>query len=215
MTTFIGFVKKVNQKSGTNRNGRPYTLTSMILQDKEGNELPGWFRNGFDRLPCKEGDYVKLQANEKNGNWEIVKGSIQVSSKAPAAPAAAAPSRGSAPAGGGQTQKNIHYQNSRTCAVAVVECLLANDGLPLSAAKSKAGQAARFEAITAMVDKLTVQYFNDLETFRLFETVEDGRTVEEAPADDELPDREPGEDDDLGEDEFEDGDDFDDDIPFE
>lgn len=217
MTTFVGFVKKVNTKSGTNRNGRPYTLTSMKLQDENGNEVPGWFRNGFDRLPCNEGDYVKLDADEKNGNFEIRKGSIKIApaGKAPAAPPAAPRGGGATQTGGGQTQKNIHYQNSRTCAVSVVEVLLANDALPMSAAKSKAGQSARYEAVTAMIDKLTVQYFNDLETFRLFDTVEDGRTeTREVDTTEELPDREPGEDDDLGEDPFEAADSSDDDIPW-
>lgn len=203
----IGFVQKINSKSGTNRNGKPYTLSSMKLSDKDGNELPGWYQFGFEKPSCKEGDYVKLEATPKGNNWEIVKGSVKVSKNPPAAPRKERQEAGAS--GGskdyGQTQKNIHYQNSRTAAIEVIGLLLENDALPMSAAKSKAGQSARFDEILSSVNKLTVQYFNDLETFRLFDTVADAGVVSTA-GDGELPD--------AGE-EPEAEDEFESDIPFE
>lgn len=204
----IGFVKKINSKSGTNRNGKPYTLSSMKLSDKDGQELPGWYQLGFDKPPCKEGDYVKLEATPKGNNWEVVKGSVKVSKNPPAAPRQERQEAG--PSGGsskdyGQTQKNIHYQNSRTAAIEVVGLLLEHDALPMSAAKGKAGQTARFDEILASVNKITVQYFNDLESFRLFETVADGGVVDTS-GDGDLPDADE-------EPEEEDG--FEADIPFE
>lgn len=208
----VAFVKKLNSKSGTNRNGKPYTLSSIKLADKDGNELPGWYQFGFDKPACKEGDYVKLEATPKGNNFEIVKGSVQVSKNPPAAPQAVSqsqPSASSAPQSKdyGQTQKNIHYQNSRTAAIEVVGLLLEHDALPLSSAKSKAGQTSRFDEIVASVNKLTVQYFNDLETFRLFDTVSDAGEVDTS-GDGELPDTE--EADDFEDDGFESGE-FDDD----
>lgn len=195
----IGFVKKLNTKSGTGRNGKPYTLYSMKLADKDGNELPGWFQCGFEKPPCKEGDYIKLSANPNGNNFDVVKGSIQVSKNSPAAPASVAPSapQSGGAGGGGQTQKNIHYQNSRTAAIELVGLLIENDAIALPAAKNKASASSRFDIITAAVDKLTVRFFNDLESFRLFDTVADAGEAA-AEVEEELPD----------------ADEFDDEIPF-
>lgn len=201
----IAFVQKVNTKSGTNRNGNPYTLFSLKLADKDGNELPGWYQCGFDRPVCKEGDYVKLDATPKGNNFDVVKGSIKVSKNPPAAPVQAAsssPATGGAKSGG-RTQQNIHYQNSRTAAIELVGLLIDNKALPLVKADSKAGVTARYDVILDSVNKLTVQLFNDLETFRLFDTVVDGGEVS-TEGDGELPDSE----------ETEEQVDFDDDIPF-
>ena len=116
----VAFVKKLNSKSGTNRNGNPYTLYSLKLQSKDGDELPGWYQCGFDKPVCKEGDYVKLEATPKGNNFDVTKGSIKVSKNPPAAPKA--PEREQSGGGGrgnGQTQKNIHYQNSRTATIKI------------------------------------------------------------------------------------------------
>lgn len=73
-----------------------------------------------------------------------------------------------------ETEPRIRYQNARSAAIEVIGLLLQHDALPASAAKTKAGQAKRFEEVTAAVDKLTVQYFNDTGTLRLLESVADG-----------------------------------------
>ena len=71
----------------------------------------------------------------------------------------------------------------------MVAVLLEHNGLPISGAKSKAGEAQRYEEITEAVDKLTVQYFNDLESFRLFDRVADAGDIDTG-ADGALPDDE-------------------------
>lgn len=203
----VAFVQKVNSKSGTNRNGNPYTLYSLKLSDKDGNELPGWYQCGFDRPPCKEGDYVKLEATPKGNNFDVVKGSIKVSKNPPAAPTprSSSPSGASGTSkGGGRTQQNIHYQNSRTAAIGVVELLIDNKALPLVKADSKAGAESRYEVIVGAVNKLTVQFFNDLETLRLLETVSDAGEIDTS-GDGELPDAEEFTDEEVP---------FDDEIPF-
>ena len=81
-----------------------------------------------------------------------------------------------------ETEPRIRYQNARSAAIDVIGLLLQHDALPASAAKTKAGQAKRFDEITAAVDKLTVQYFTDTGTLRLLETVADGRIEGAAPA---------------------------------
>lgn len=188
--SIIAFVEKINSKSGTNRNGKPYTLYSMKLADKDGNELPGWYQLGFDKPVCKEGDYVKLEATPKGNNFDVVKGTVQVSKNPPAK----APTQRSSGGGGGGTPaktktsdlfgeiggynteddiRRMSYSAARHDAVAAVAALLQFDALPMSAAKSKAGQADRFESVTAAIDKLTVQFFFDAATGRKLETVAD------------------------------------------
>ena len=81
-----------------------------------------------------------------------------------------------------ETEPRIRYQNARSAAIEVIGLLLQHDALPASAAKTKAGQAKRFDEISAAVDKLTVQYFTDTGTLRLLETVADGRIEGPAPA---------------------------------
>jgi hypothetical protein len=215
----VAFVQKVNSKTGQGRKG-PWTLWSMKLADKDGNELPGWYSNGFEQPPCKEGDYVKLEATpstRREGNFDVVKGSIQVSKNPPARAKSAAPaaSGGTQRAttktsdlfgeiGGYNTEDDIRrmsYSAARSDAVRVAALLLENQALPLSAAKAKAGAAQRFDEITEIVDKLTVEFFYDAATGRKLETVVDAGDVAESEPD-ALPDTE--------EDEF-DADGFDDD----
>lgn len=204
----VAFVEKVNSKSGTGRNGKPYTLYSMKLSDKEGNELPGWYQCGFSAPPCKEGDYVKLEATPKGNNFDVVDGTIKVSKNPPAKPAKkgnSGPGGGggrAAPApktsdlfgeiGGYNTEDDIRrmsYSAAREAAIKVTEMLLEHDGLKLVKADSKAGAASRFEVITETVDKLTVEYFYDAASGRKLETVADSGKVDTS-ADDELPETE-------------------------
>ena len=84
----------------------------------------------------------------------------------------------SAAGGGGQAtgdnrQNSIIYQSSRKDAVSIIQVLLENDALPLSAATTKAGAARRYEEVIALVNKLTVQFYNDVNTLRLLDSVQD------------------------------------------
>jgi len=159
----LGFVKKINTKHGTNRNGRPYTLYSCRIQDKDGNELPMWYSLGFKAPPFTEGDYVKFDAIQKNERQaEVTPASIAISSKPPKAPAASPDS----PMGGGAGNYNSDAARAdralhacRASAIELAGLLLANDALPMSGAKGKAGTAARFDEILEVVNKLTVQLF--------------------------------------------------------
>lgn len=218
----VAFVERISEKSGTGRTGKPYTLYSMKLLSKDGEFLPGYYQCGFDKPPCKEGDYIKLEATKNDrGNFDVNVKSIKTSKNPPKKPDA--PERkssgGSKSSGGFQkdpaTQKNIHYQNSRSAAIDAVALLLEHGGLKLIKADTKAGSASRFDTITQAIDKMTVKYFNDLESFRLFETVSDVG-VADTSGDGELPDTEEesfdeddrwGDMDDEIEDDFEDEDD--------
>lgn len=176
----IGFVEKINSHTGTGSNGKPYTLWSMKLSDESGAELDGWYKTGFDKPPCKEGDYIKCEAvpatKGKPGNFDVNVATIKVAKNPPAKPASEkneSTGGGYAPRDGGATQRNIHYQNSRTAAIETVRLLLENKALKLKAGDTAAAVQQHFDVITGSIDKLTVKYYNDLETHRLLNDVAD------------------------------------------
>lgn len=193
--TAQGFVAKIFTKSGDSKRGK-WVADSFKIEDEEGNEDPYFYQMGFrekgklDVPPkFKEGDYIVFDYEDKDdsarkyleGTGKIKKNKVKSASTSTA-------SAGGAPAsGGGNTQQNIHYQNSRTAAIELVGLLLEHKALPVTGANSKAGTAARYDEITAAVDQLTVKLFNDLESFRLFETVQDIGVVDTS-ADGDLPD---------------------------
>lgn len=211
--TAEGYVVKIFTKTGNSARGK-WVADSFKIQDDAGNEDPFFYRLGFrdkgslDTPPAiQEGQYIKFSWTDNDDkSRDFVKGSGKIVSGKEGAPAA--PQRtggGTAPTS--NTQQNIHYQNSRGHAVELVGLLLENDALPKTGAKTAAGVAKRYDEIVEAVDKLTVKFFNDLETFRLFDTVADSGVVDTS-ADGALPD------DELEADSPETEDDFDDDIPF-
>jgi hypothetical protein len=227
--TIVGFVEKINETTGNNSRG-PWTAYSMKIQDKDGTVNPKWFQAGFEKPVCVEGDYVQLKADPKDDKaLTVVKGSIRVSKNPPAKPAS--PDRGEkrgkvgysaakttssdlfGEIGGYNTEDDIRrmsYSACRSDAVLLTAALIEAKALPMSKADSKAGVAARFEAVEAYVDKLTVRFFFDSASGRLLETVADAGDVDLA-GDGDLPDADEGEE---SGDEF--SDDFDgDDDDFE
>ncbi len=198
-----GFVQKIFTKDDGGKAKRPWKLDNVLIADTSGEEI-GWFGLGFrDDVSvapkCVEGDYITFEWEADGQYKNIVKGTARIKKDAPAP----AQSTVSAPSGGSSnsTQQNIHYQNSRTAAIEMVRVLLENNGLSITGTTSKAAQAKRYDEITAAVDKLTVQFYNDLDTFRLFETVDDAGAIDTS-ADGELPDQdEPAADTGDGEDE--------------
>lgn len=217
--SYVAFVEKLHQKSGTARNGRPYTLYSLKLQSKNGEVLPGWFQCGFQAPACKEGDFIKLEATPKGDNFEVVAGSIQVSKNPPVKPAspvqepaqgrggAAAPKRSTkserfGEIGGYNTEDDIArmtYSAARGHAIEVAKLLIAEGGIKLVKSDTKAGAASRFDLITETIDKLTVVYFNDSAGLRKLDTIAD--VEPDTEGDGPLPDAEEDEG-------FEDADDF-------
>ncbi|MHC4371674.1 MAG: single stranded DNA-binding domain-containing protein [Planctomycetota bacterium] len=224
MSTVVAFVDKVSSKSGTGRNGKPYTLYSLKLMDESGSALPGWYQNGFDQPACKDGDYVKLDATPKGDNFEVVKNSIRVSKNPPAKPQSeyekSNPRKGGGSGGatvktsdlfgdigGYNTEDDIRrmsWSAARSDAISVVELLVEAKALPLPAASSKAGAASRFDIITESVEKLTNQFFVEAATgskIVVDAAVVDGEVDDEfdAPAsDDGFDDASEGDDDEFG-----------------
>ena len=183
-----GRISKINARSVNTRRG-PSTSYSLRLVGNDGVEIDKWFSAGFKKPDASEGDYVKLTVDTNERGFHDVKELKRLKQDAaPPLPAKSAP----AASGGGSfesRQANIHYQSSRKDAVEIVRLLLANDALPMSEAKTKAGTAKRYDEIVAFVNKLTVQFFFDVETLRLTKSVADAgaekKDVGKLPDDDE------------------------------
>ncbi len=236
---YEGFVAKINTKSGNGKRG-PWTLYTVKVEKADGTEYPDWVRLGFDEPPIKEGDYVSFEVETDDGGVKrYVKNTLRKPKNAPARKAKQSAQNGGnggsrggykgGNGGGGNRFDGTGIQNqanpkdaqrmgicaSRTAAIETVALLLSANGLPLTAAKTKAGEAARFEEITAAIDKLTVRYYGDTTSDRLLETVQDEKATE-AKAPDALPDQPDAEEADATSDETEAGGevDGDDDIPY-
>jgi hypothetical protein len=183
MSEFTGFVAKILKKEGVSAKGRPWKAYSVRLEKEDGTEYDQWFSSGFEKPEFNEGDYVKINTSPDAKGYEVIRHSKRVKN----APAKSTSRKGvavgisqnnSAPAAANgrtssNTQQSIHYQSSRKDAIEVIQLLLANAALPMTAAKTKAGEAKRYEEIMALVDKLTVRFYNDAETHRILESVAD------------------------------------------
>ena len=198
----IGNVEKIATRSGRGAKG-PWTAYNVLLSEG-GKET--WVSFGFDAPEFTEGDRIKTTGFLKDGKYLTYIKGAPIKVKAADKPANGSGNQSSG--GGGDRQASIIYQSSRKDALQLVEILLANDALPVSGAKSKSGEAKRFDEIKAFVDKLTVEFFHDVDTLRKLDEVEDAGAVEEKPVD-ELPpnDEDPEENSDFPEEE-EDDDDF-------
>lgn len=203
--TVIGFVDKINEKNGQSARGA-WTAYSIKIQDATtGDVNPLWFQFGFEKPGFAEGDYIEFQAEPKNDKAaQFVAGSGKKPKNPPAKPAAPEAAKkggwgGKAKVtkselfgdiGGYNTEddiRRISLSSARTAAVDVIIALLEHDALPMSGAKSKAGQSKRYAEVLAMIDKLTVRYFFDSASGRLLADIDDEGAVgrEEQPLPDD------------------------------
>lgn len=178
----LGFVKRINSKTGQGKRG-PWTLYSMLTIADDGVES-GWVSLGFDKPPFMEGDYISYDTNKTDRGLDYVSGSFKklVPPAKETSQTLAQSDKAPAKAQSSYVDRNdsIVYQSSRKDALALVGLLLEHDGLPVSASAAKAGQAKRFEEIKGFVDKLTVEYFNDVQSGRVLRNVVDaGAEAEE------------------------------------
>lgn len=183
---FKGFVGRINTKTGQGKRG-PWTLYSTKLQHADGTDSSDWISFGFDRPSVKEGDYVKVTVDTVDGREKVTEVKKLKNPPARAEKQGSTSSGGSSDTSGVSKQSSIHYQNSRTAAIETVKLLIEADALALPKANTKPGEAKRFAIITSAIDKFTVQYYNDLETMRLLETVADAGVTNSDP-DSPLPD---------------------------
>lgn len=178
MAKFEGFIHKVHEKNGTQGNGKKWFKYSFLLTDGE-IESP-WLGLGFNqKFPLKEGDYITVEAEEKNGFWDVVKGTARVVKDPPQRKAAKTAAGTEVSATSTVTSVAIHFQSARKDAIEVIDLLLRNDALPVTQTKSKAGEATRYQQVLDAIDKLTVKYFHDTETLRILDSVADEGKIKE------------------------------------
>jgi hypothetical protein len=190
MAIFKGFVVAIGEKSGKSSKGKRWTIYSAKIEKEDGTEYDKWISLGFDEPSIKKGDYVKITTETNEAGYEnVVKDGIKKLKNAPARSGKSASGGAAGNGSSSTTQQSIHYQNSRNLAATVLTLLQEKDALPLSSAKTKAGEIKRYEEIMALLDKLTVRFFYDAETLRLLQSVVDegkASTVEgDLPDDDE------------------------------
>lgn len=183
-----GFIKRAATKDGKGKRG-PWTRYSFIMELDNGSES-GWIGAGFDKPPFAETSYGSIEVNEGEYGKEYVKDSwksLSPPTRAPQntpAPSVAAPSGSgtSTPSKGAYVDRNdsIVYQSSRKDAIQVIALLLENDALPLAAAGAKANTAKRFAEIQAYVNKLTVEFYGDVQTGRVLQQVVDSGATDKA-----------------------------------
>lgn len=190
-----GYVTKILEKSGTGRNGKPYTLYSIRIQKADGELDPKYYNFGFDKPPFKcdentdgNGDYVKFEAKAKSDiASDVLKGTGKVVKNAPARDKKARADKATKAAkttkselfgeiGGYNTESDVArmtYANARTAAIEAVDVLLKHDALVYTKATAKANQAKRYQEVVDAIDKLTVKYFYDSASQRVLENVAD------------------------------------------
>lgn len=175
---FTGYVKIISDKSGKSAKGKAWTSYSGIILQENGAET-GWLSFGFDKPPFKQGDYAEVEASEGKYGLEVT---AAKKLDAPAKPAAQPVSSGAtayAPKGNYVDRNDsIVYQSSRKDALQLVGLLLEHDGLPMTGAATKAAVAKRFDEITAFVDKITVEFYHDVQSLRLLSSVVDAGSTE-------------------------------------
>jgi hypothetical protein len=168
--TVKGFVEEIGVKSGTSKKGKPWSLYAFKIDGK-------FYSNGFDKPLAKVGDYVALTLAKDDRGYDAVQ-NYEVQEAPPVAAAARTqPS--------GDRNSSIVYQSSRKDAIELLRLMFDNDALPISAAKTAAGKASRYEELKALTNKLAVEFFYDVITLRNLDRVQDAGA--EAPAPDGLP----------------------------
>lgn len=205
---FTGTVGKILDRNVQTRKGRA-TFYSVKLDEHEE-----WISLGTRRpTTFQEGDQVTITANQNaKGYWDAENVEVAPAKQRSAGSSTPASGVGStsegtvregtrqvgnvaAGSGSADRQAAITHQHSQEMAIQTVAVLLEHDGLPLTKASTKAGEAKRFNEIVAAIDKFTVKYHKDVETQRLFATVADMGVVS-TEADAPLPETADSEDDD-------------------
>lgn len=190
MSKFQGYVVKALRKDGTTKqHGKAWFKFNIKVTQDDGQESP-WISFPFNKAcPFAEGQYVSFDTTlDEKGYHNLVEGSGAFPTPPAKAAVAAAvpnsPAKGSTSSGYQDRNPQIVYQSSRKDALEFVQIALANDALPLLGTKGKAAEAKRFEEVLDYVNKLTVQFYNDVTTLRLLESIPDAGTV---AVGDELP----------------------------
>lgn len=144
-----GVVFKVYPKEFPAKNGKKATTWYSIKLD--GDDV--YYRCQANKPDVDAGDYIELEhegVSEDGKSAPVVKGSVKKIEQPKT------PSGGFAPAG---RDINIHYQSARKDALEFVSLLV-----KAGAVKLPVKESGKLEALEALVDGYTAQYFADTAT---------------------------------------------------
>lgn len=190
MSIVEGFLTEVESKTGVGKGGKPWAVYRGQIQGH-------WYSFGFEKPPVSKGDYVRAEIGTVKGYEQVVRAERITAPEAQKplpgigqsvnnASGNAANNFVATPSGGYQDRNSsIVYQSSRKDALEFVKLLRAEDALPISVAKTAAGKAKRYDELLALVDKITVQFYYDVNTLRNLERVQDAGA--DGPAPEALP----------------------------
>jgi hypothetical protein len=180
LKTFTGEISVLFTKKVDGRNG-PITAYSAKITQPNGEEYEDWVGFGFKRPDFDKGDSVVITAKKEKGFWKAV--DVEVTARASSdhgssgtattQSSGASDPQASSPSSGPNKDHRIQYQHSQEMAIRLAELLIQTKAVPLTGTAGKAGEAARFEEVTALVRKLTVELDNDVTTGRLLADIED------------------------------------------
>lgn len=192
-----GFLSEVESRNSPPGAKRAWTSFRGQIQGH-------WYSFGFEKPPVSKGDYIRAEIGTVKGYEQVVRAERITAPEAqkPLPGIGQVPDRASeqAPLGRAlskdsywankeardlETQPRITYQSSRKDALEFVKLLRAEDALPISVAKTAAGKAKRYDELLALVDKITVQFYYDVNTLRNLERVQDAGA--DGPAPEALP----------------------------
>jgi hypothetical protein len=154
VSTKTGQVWKVFEKQFPGKGGKPGNTWYSIKLD--GDET--FYRCKGNNPGDIAGKVVSFEVDGDNVTSKPV-----IVQSAPAETAKAAPAAGAGGAGavlGSTREASIHYQSARKDALQLVDIITR-----VGAVKLPAKEAAKLEAVEALVDSYTAQYFNDISTF--------------------------------------------------
>jgi hypothetical protein len=166
-----GFVEDLPVKHGKSKaSGKPYSLWAIKVDGQ-------FYNTAFDKPTVAVGDYVSITWEKDDRGYNKV---LAHAKETPPAAAAAGPASATNPAG--DRNSSIVYQSSRKDAIELLKLMFDVDALPISAAKTAAGKASRFQELKALTDKLTVELFYDVITLRNLDRVQDAGAETSAEA---------------------------------
>lgn len=186
MPTTQGQVFKVFEKQFPGKGGKPgNTWYSIKL---EGVDV--WFRCKSSNPGNLAGQVVKLVHSEiSNGEAQVTEKPeiIQAAATLTTTQAATQPAPTQSMGQLGSTRESsIHYQSARKDALQFVDMILRAEQAGKVIVKLPAKEAARLEAVEALVDSYTAQYFSDISTFgAVSRSSGEASEAAEAPASDD------------------------------
>ena len=139
-----GSLAKIHTKSGTGKNGKPWTAYRLGVDTGKG-ELE-WFGYGFKAPTVNEGSVVEFDAEEGKYGADVVEGTLKLIKKD-------APAAKKFKAAANNKDDSIVRQSSTGYAIEVVRTMIENDLVPIPA------KAKRYDWYLELLEEVTDRIF--------------------------------------------------------